>query len=128
MKEQFIGNQNHQPQGIRKILRSKNEQVMAKYDELKTQWKNKEITKEEFDKLAKENSADSNKTRPVVVIKPGPNTTYEGLINALDEMQINQISRYSIELPHHTDTLLLKRYEQQHGETIIRPTIRGKQN
>ncbi len=96
MKEQFIGNQNHQPQGIRKILRSKNEQVMAKYDELKTQWKNKEITKEEFDKLAKENSADSNKTRPVVVIKPGPNTTYEGLINALDEMQINQISRYSI--------------------------------
>ncbi len=128
MKEQFIGNQNHQPQGIRKILRSKNEQVMAKYDELKTQWKNKEITKEEFDKLAKENSADSNKTRPVVVIKPGPNTTYEGLINALDEMQINQISRYSIELPHHADTLLLKRYEQQHGETIIRPTIRGKQN
>jgi len=125
MKEQFIGNQNHQPQGIRKILRSRNEQVMAKYDELKTQWKNKEITKEEFDKLAKENSADSTKTRPVVVIKPGPNTTYEGLINALDEMQINQISRYSIELPHHADTLLLKHYEQQHGETIIRPTVRG---
>ncbi|MDE7466944.1 MAG: hypothetical protein K2M61_01155, partial [Muribaculaceae bacterium] len=60
----------------------------------------------------------------VVVIKPGPNTTYEGLINALDEMQINQISRYSIELPTHTDTVLLRHYEQQHGETIIRPTIR----
>ena len=60
------------------------------------------------------------------MIKPGPNTTYEGLINALDEMQINQISRYSIELPHHTDTVLLKRYEQEHGETIIRPTIRKK--
>lgn len=126
VKEQFIGNQNHAPQGIRKILRSKNEQVMARYDELKTQWKNKEISKEEFDKLAKENSADSTKTRPVVVIKPGPNTTYEGLINALDEMQINQISRYSIELPHHTDTVLLKQYEKQHGETIIRPTVRTK--
>ncbi|MDE6301113.1 MAG: biopolymer transporter ExbD [Muribaculaceae bacterium] len=123
-REEFIGNQNHQPQGIRKILRGKNEQVMAEYDNLKTQWKNKEITKEEFDKLAKQNSADSTKTRPVVVIKPGPNTTYEGLINALDEMQINQISRYSIELPTHTDTVLLRRYEQQHGETIIRPTIR----
>ena len=126
-KEQFIGNQNHEPQGIRKILRKKNEQVMEEYDKLKNQWKNKEITKEEFDKLAKENSADSNKTRPVVVIKPGPNTTYEGLINALDEMQINQISRYSIELPHSSDTLLLRRYEQQHGETIIRPTIRQGQ-
>ncbi len=125
-REQFIGNQNHQPQGIRKILRAKNEQVMEEYEKLKTQWKNKEITKEEFDQLAKKNAADSAKTRPVVVIKPGPNTTYEGLINALDEMQINQISRYSIELPRHTDTVLLKRYEQEHGETIIRPTIRKK--
>ena len=125
-KEAFIGNQNHEPQGIRKILRGKNMQVMEEYEKLKTQWKNKEITKEEFDKLAKQNSAASAKTRPVVVIKPGPNTTYEGLINALDEMQINQISRYSIELPHHTDTVLLRRYEQEHGETIIRPTIRQK--
>ena len=125
-KEQFIGNQNRQPQGIRKILRGKNEAVMAEYEKLKTQWKNKEITKEEFDKAAKKNASDSNKVRPVVVIKPGPNTTYEGLINAVDEMNINQISRYSIELPHHTDTVLLKRHEQELGETIIRPTIRQK--
>ncbi|MCH5221856.1 MAG: biopolymer transporter ExbD [Muribaculaceae bacterium] len=124
-KEQFIGNVNREAQGIRKILRSKNEEVMKEYETLKTQWKNKEITKEEFDNLAKKNAADSLKTRPVVVIKPGPNTTYEGLINAIDEMNINQISRYSIELPTHTDTLLLRHYEQAHGETIIRPTIRA---
>ncbi|MCH5327343.1 MAG: biopolymer transporter ExbD, partial [Duncaniella sp.] len=78
----------------------------------------------QFDELAKKNSSDSLKTRPVVVIKPGPNTTYEGLINALDEMQINQISRYSIELPNHTDTLLLQRYQQQSGKNIIRPSVR----
>lgn len=122
--EQFIGNQNREPQGIRRILRKKNEQVMVQYDLLKTRWKNKEITKEEFDKLAKENAADSMKVRPVVVIKPGPNTTYEGLINALDEMQINQISRYSIELPNRVDTLLLRHYEQVNGVQIIRPTVR----
>lgn len=122
--EQFIGNQNREPQGIRRILRKKNEQVMEQYDILKTRWKNKEITKEEFDKLAKENAADSMKVRPVVVIKPGPNTTYEGLINALDEMQINQISRYSIELPNRVDTLLLRHYEQVNGVQIIRPTVR----
>lgn len=122
--EQFIGNQNREPQGIRRILRKKNEQVMEQYDILKTRWKNKEITKEEFDKLAKENAADSMKVRPVVVIKPGPNTTYEGLINALDEMQINQISRYSIELPTRVDTLLLRHYEQVNGVQIIRPTVR----
>lgn len=125
-KEQFIGNQNRQPQGIRKILRGKNEAVMEEYVKLKEQWKNKEITKEEFDRLAKKNASDSNKVRPVVVIKPGPNTTYEGLINAIDEMNINQISRYSIELPTATDTLLLKHFEQATGETIIRPTIRKK--
>ena len=122
--EQFIGNQNREPQGIRRILRKKNEEVMVQYDLLKTRWKNKEITKEEFDKLAKENAADSMKVRPVVVIKPGPNTTYEGLINALDEMQINQISRYSIELPNRVDTLLLRHYEQVNGVQIIRPTVR----
>ncbi|MDE6135459.1 MAG: biopolymer transporter ExbD [Muribaculaceae bacterium] len=125
-KEQFIGNMNHAPQGIRKILRSKNEQVMKEYETLKNQWKNKEITKEEFEKRAKANASDSLKTRPVVVIKPGPNTTYEGLINALDEMNINQISRYSIELPTHTDSVLLRHYEQVHGETIIRPTLRQR--
>ena len=123
-KEQFIGNMNHQPQGIRKILRSKNEEVMKEYESLKDRWKNKEITKEEFDQLAKKNAADSLKTRPVVVIKPGPNTTYEGLINAIDEMNINQISRYSIELPSHNDTVLLRHFEQANNETIIRPTVR----
>ncbi|MDE6369462.1 MAG: hypothetical protein K2K94_09530, partial [Muribaculaceae bacterium] len=127
-KEQFIGNQNRQPQGIRKILRGKNEAVMAEYEKLKTQWKNKEITKEEFEKAAKKNAADSNKVRPVVVIKPGPNTTYEGLINAVDEMNINQISRYSIELPTHTDTVLLRHYEQEHNQTIIRPLVRKTSN
>ncbi len=125
-KEKFIGNVNHETQGIRKILRSKNQQVMEEYMKLKDQWKNKQITKEEFDKLAKQNASDSLKTRPVVVIKPGPNTTYEGLINAIDEMNINQISRYSIELPTHTDTVLLRHYEQANNTTIIRPTVRQR--
>ena len=107
-KEQFIGNVNREPQGIRKILRDKNKQVMEEYQTLKERWKNKEITKEEFDKQAKKNASDSLKTRPLVV----------------DEMNINQISRYSIELPTHTDTVLLRHYEQANNETIIRPTVR----
>lgn len=111
--EEFIGNQNNQPQGIRAILVKRNEAVMKEYLALKERWKKEEITKEQFDSLAKINAADSLKTRPVVVIKPGPNTTYEGLVNALDEMQINQISRYSIELPTHTDTILLNEFKRR---------------
>ncbi len=124
-REQFIGNVNHEAQGIRRILYSKNEEVMRRYQELKTRWKNREITKEEFDQEARRNASDSTLTRPVVVIKPGPNTTYEGLINAIDEMNINQISRYSIEMPTHTDTLLLRHFEQANNETIIRPNVRA---
>lgn len=127
-KERFIGDRREAgqkvQQGIRKILRSRNEEVMKKYDEYKQQWKDRLISKETFDSLATKNASDSTLTRPIVIIKPGPNTTYEGLINALDEMSINQISRYSIQLPNHTDTLLLQALEKKSGETIIRPLVR----
>ncbi len=131
-KEQFIGDRREAgkkvQQGIRKILRSRNEQVMANYDEYKQQWKDRKISKETFDSLASKNAADSTLTRPIVIIKPGPNTTYEGLINALDEMSINQISRYSIQLPTATDTLLIRALEQKTGETIIRPLVRNSKS
>lgn len=131
-KERFVGDRREAgqkvQQGIRKILRSRNEQVMKKYDEYKQQWKNREITKEQFDELASKNASDSTLTRPIVIIKPGPNTTYEGLINALDEMSINQISRYSIQLPNHTDTVLLEGLQKKTGETIIRPLVRSKKS
>lgn len=127
-KESFIGdtreNGNKVQNGIRKILREQNKDVMANYLELKDKWKNREISKETFDSLAKKNAADSTLTRPVVIIKPGPNTTYEALINTLDEMQINQIARYSIQMPTHVDTLLLENFQARTGETVIRPTIR----
>ena len=123
--QEFVGNENGERRGIRQILYSQNEEVMKRYTELKQQWKEKKITDEEFKKRAKENAADSTLQRPVVIIKPGPNTTYEGLINALDEMNINQISRYSIQMPNHTDSVLLQHYEATHpGTTIIRPLVR----
>lgn len=125
--ESFIGNENGVRKGIRSILYAQNEQVMKKYETLKQEWKDKKLTDEQFKEKAKANAADSTLSRPVVLIKPGPNTTYEGLINAIDEMNINQISRYSIQLPSSADTLLLKHYEQTHpGTTIIRPSVREK--
>lgn len=127
-RERFIGDTKENgvkvQQGIRKILRQNNKEVMEEYTKLKEQWKNREISKETFDSLAKKNASDSLKTRPVVIIKPSPNTTYEALINALDEMQINQISRYNIQLPTHTDTLLLENFEKRTGQRVIKPNIR----
>ncbi|MDE7397677.1 MAG: hypothetical protein K2M98_08125, partial [Muribaculum sp.] len=53
--------------------------------------------------------------RPVVIIKAGPNASWESLITALDEMQINQISRYQIDNINHNDSILLELYKAQHG-------------
>ena len=137
-KERFIGdgrdaNGVKAQQGIRKILRAQNTEVLAKYDEYKEIWRNKgdwhgkKMTKEVFDSLAKANAGDTLLTRPVVIIKPGPNATYESLINALDEMQINQIARYSIQLPTHVDTLMLEDYQRRHpSEHVINAPVRSE--
>ena len=122
--EQFLGNQNGSRQGIRKILYQRNKETMDKYDALKRDFKEKKITKEQFEEMAKKNATDTLVKHPVVIIKPGPNTTYEGLINAIDELQLNQIKKYSIQMPDHNDTLLLRDYERANGKTVIVPNVR----
>ena len=113
--EGFMGNVNKKAQGIRAILADKNKTVLENYNALKQQWRDGALSKEQFDSLARKNSADSLiKDRPTVLIKPGPDATYEALIYAIDEMQINQISRYNIEHPNRVDSLLINRYKATH--------------
>lgn len=109
--EKFVGNENGEVQGIRKILHNRNKQVLEKIDVLKTQWKNKELTDEEYQAKAKQIRNDSTLTRPVVIIKAGPNASWESLISALDEMQINQISRYQIDNINGVDSALIFDYQ-----------------
>ena len=110
-QESFLGNAKGEFQGIRKILSDRNKEVLKKYVALKQDWRDKKITTEDFDKKASANAQDSTLKRPVVIIKPGPNATYEALINAVDEMQINQISRFSIELPNAVDSALIAKFK-----------------
>ncbi len=109
--EKFIGNQNGETQGIRKILHDKNKTVLGKIAVLKEDWKNKKISDEEYQARAKEIRNDSLiADRPVVIIKAGPNASWESLISALDEMQINQISRYQIDNINAVDSALIFDY------------------
>ncbi|MDE5971517.1 MAG: biopolymer transporter ExbD [Muribaculaceae bacterium] len=110
----FRGNTAGQLNGIRAILHERNTQVLAKVDALKEQRKNGEITEEEFQDQAKAIRNDSTLTRPVVIIKAGPNASFENVISALDEMQINQISRYQIDNINGTDSLLILSYRHAH--------------
>ena len=109
--EKFLGNENGETRGIRKILHDKNKTVLEKIAVLKDKWKNKEITDEQYQAQAKEIRNDSTiADRPVVIIKASPNASWESLIGALDEMQINQISRYQIDNINAVDSVLILDY------------------
>lgn len=119
-QEKFLGNEGTVQRGIRKILHDRNKQVLAKIDDLKVKWRAKEFSPKSdindsiYQAKAKEIRNDSTLTRPVVIIKATPEASWESLIGALDEMQINQISRYQIDNINGTDSLMIQTYLQTH--------------
>ena len=114
--EQFLGNDGKLQQGIRKILHDRNKLVLEKIDKEKAKWRNKEfssisaINDSIYQARAREIRNDSTLTRPVVIIKAAPEASWESLISALDEMQINQISRYQIDNINQVDSALILDY------------------
>ena len=114
MKEiEFKGNENGKAQGIRAVLQERNKQVVEKITVLKEDWKakkfssNKAVNDSVYQARAKEIRNDSTLTRPVIIIKATPNASYKSLVTALDEMQINNISRYQIDRINGTDSAMM---------------------
>ncbi len=85
---------NYTASGLRAFLISRNQEVVAKMDELKKKKVNLEISDQEYEEQADEIKKD--KSSPVIIIKPGNESNYENLIDVLDEMQICSISKYAI--------------------------------
>ena len=92
--EGFLSETDFSSDGLRKILLNRNEDVVRKINELKQKKLNLQITDEEFKKQATELKSDKN--TPVVIIKPSEFSTYNNMVQALDEMQICNIGRYAI--------------------------------
>ena len=67
---------------------------MAQVRELKKKLQNHEITEEEF--KAQSTEIKKDESAPVVSIKGTDAASYKNLVDALDEMQICEISRYAI--------------------------------
>ena len=103
----FMPNENGKAQGVRAIFQQRNKQVLEKINVLKDKWKAKEISDSVYQAKAKEIRNDSTLTRPVVIIKATPNASYTSLVTALDEMQINNISRYQIDRINETDSAMM---------------------
>ena len=104
---EFLGNENGETRGLRRILHDRNTKVIEKINVLKAEWRDKKIDDDTDQKRAREIRNDSTLTRPIVIIKATPNASYENLINALDEMQINSISRYQIDRINATDSAMM---------------------
>ena len=122
--ETYKANQDGKAQGIRAVLRKRNEKVMDKYDEVKEQFANKQISEDEFNTRALEIAKDTLNLPATIILKAGPNTTYENVINAFDELQLNQIRKYSFEQLNRTDTTMLRNFEKANNLQIIRPNVR----
>ena len=112
---EFKGNQAGIAQGIRAVLQKKNEAVVKKIGELKEQVRNKAISDSVYQIKAKEIRNDSTLVRPVVIIKGTPWASYRSIVTALDEMQINNISRYQIDRLDETSIQMLKPFWQKRG-------------
>lgn len=80
--------------GVRYMLLKRNAEVMAQVQKLKEDKLNRKVSKEDFDKKLSEYK--SSKTAPMVVIKATDESTYENLVDILDEMQICNLARYAL--------------------------------
>ncbi len=111
---EFIGNDGHTQQGIRKILHDRNRGVLIDVEKKRQEWREKKITEEQFQEAAKKIRNSDDYERPVVIIKPLPGASWESVISALDEMQINQISRYQLGNLSETDEAMVSDYKIKH--------------
>ena len=101
----------YSPEGLRAMLLDRNKEVTARINDLKQQKKDEKITEEQFKEQAAEIKKDKN--APTVVIKGTDESSYKNLIDALDEMQICNISWYAIVDITDGDKFLLDNYEQK---------------
>lgn len=81
-------------QGIRRVLLMRNKQVNERIASLSAAKDQRKLSDEEYrTKLAE---VMKNSEAVVVLVKPGDASTYQNLIDILDEMQITNIGRYAI--------------------------------
>ncbi len=96
---------------IRQILMERNTEVLKEINAKKALWKEGKLTDEQYQEEAKKIRNSDDLKRPVVMIKATDNASYSDVVNVLDEMQINNISRYQIERMNHTDSVMMMKLQ-----------------
>ena len=113
------------PRGIRQIIQERNKEVLAEIKKIKEQYANggfgpletkaeREAAQEKYDEAASAIRKNENLKKPVIILKSTPQATFGSLVELLDEMQINSISKYQIDNMTRVDSVMLLDYQSAH--------------
>lgn len=83
-------------QGLRKIMMDKNQVAIKKIEELNEKLRRKELKPEDTAYKKQIARAKGHEKAPFVIIKTLPKTKYKSVIDAIDELSIAQIGKYTI--------------------------------
>ena len=84
----------YSPEGLRKVILDRNAKAVADMKALRIEEKERRMKPEEFKERA--SKIRNSKESEIIVIKPTPDSNYENLVTALDEMQICSVGKYAI--------------------------------
>ena len=113
------------PRGIRQIIQERNKEVLAEIKKIKEQYANggfgpletkaeREAAQEKYDEAASAIRKNEDLKKPVIIIKSTPQASFGSLVELLDEMQINSISKYQIDNMTRVDSVMLLDYQSTH--------------
>ena len=113
------------PRGIRQIIQERNKEVIAEIKKIKEQYANggfgpletkaeREEAQKKYDEAASAIRKNENLKKPVIILKSTPQATFGSLVELLDEMQINSISKYQIDNMTRVDSVMLLDYQSAH--------------
>lgn len=117
----------HTARGIREIIQKRNKEVLDEINKIKEKYANGEFgsleTKDgrekaqaKYDEAASAIRKNENLKKPVIIIKSTPQASFGSLVEILDEMQINSISKYQIDNITRADSVMLIDYQNRnHG-------------
>ena len=80
--------------GLRNMLLTRNNANMSKIKEMRQKRYKKQITEKEFKEMS--SNVKKSKDGLIVLIKPTEKSNYKNLVDALDEMQICGVGKYTI--------------------------------
>ena len=111
--------------GIREIIQKRNKDVLEQINKLKEKYatggfgsletkEGREKAQQAYDEAASKVRKDEKLSKPVIIIKSTPEASFGSLVEVLDEMQINSISKYQIDNMTKADSTMVIDYQNRH--------------